>query len=173
MPQPAHVSSIDALDAFRSNLIIFTEKAMAAASDVMDDVTRTRNWLQFDQRSRWEAETRRRLKVLENAQQELFSARIGNLREAPTDKVMAVNRAKRAADDAQETLAGLKKWNRQYDHEVGPYAKEVEKLRTFIATDLKQAIALLAETLRVLEAYSERAPLSPRPAAPAEPGGAS
>jgi hypothetical protein len=171
MAQPAHVTSSESIDAFRSSLIVFTEKAMAAASDVMDDVTRTRNWLQFDQRSRWEAEARRRLKILENAQQELFSARIGNLREAPTDKVMAVNRAKHASNEAQETLARLKKWNRQYDHEVGPYAKEVEKLRTFIAADLKQAIALLAETMRVLEAYSEHAPLSPTPAAPPEPGG--
>lgn len=169
MPQPAHVSSIEAIDAFRSNLIIYAEKAMAAASDVIDDVTRTRSWLQFDQRSYWEAELRRRTKVLENAQQELFSARIGNMREAPTDKVMAVTRAKRAFDEAQEVLARIKKWNRQYDQEVGPHAKEVEKLRTFLATDLKQAIALLAETLRALEAYAERAPLATTPVPPAAP----
>jgi hypothetical protein len=177
MAQPAHVTSSEAIDAFRSSLLVFMEKTMAAASDVMDDVARTRNWLQFDQRTRLEAEARRRAKVLENAEQELFSARIGNLREAPTDKVMAVTRAKRACDEARELLARLKQWNRRYDQEVGPYAKEVEKLRTFIAVDLKQAVALLAETLRVLDAYAQRAPLSSTAAPPPEPaapsGGAS
>jgi hypothetical protein len=167
MPQPAHVSSTDALDAFRSSLIVFAEKAMAAVSDVLDDVARTRHWLQYDQRTHWEAETRRRAKALENARQELFSARIGNLREAPTDKVMAVTRAQRTLDEALAILHRLKQWNRQYDQEVGPHAKEVEKLRTFLATDLKQSIALLTETLRALAAYAETRPPAPAAAAAA------
>jgi len=156
MPTQAHVASIDSLDAFRARLIVFIEKALVAADDVLDDVSRTRGWLQHDQRVRWEAELRKRSKALENARQELLTARLANLRDAPTDKVMAVARAKRAFDEAQEKLGLLKKWNRQYDQEVGPLAKQVEKLRFFLATDLKRAASSLGQSVRTLEAYSER-----------------
>jgi hypothetical protein len=77
----ANVTSVEALKAFRASLIIYVSKARPALEEVSADVQRMRSWLENDQRTHWENQLRRRLKVLEQAQQALFSAKIGNLRE--------------------------------------------------------------------------------------------
>jgi len=170
MSQRAHVTSIDALDAFRSSLIVYLEKATAALDDVIDDVWRTRGWLQGECRMMWESRVRKHGKRLEELQQELFSARFAAMGENPTAKQLAVARAKRELDEARDRLELVKKWTRHYDGETDPLAKQVEKLRGFMARDLKMAVAHLAELIRTLEAYSERNVLgggiNPSPSSP-------
>jgi len=165
MPQEARVTSIDALDDFRARLIVFVEKASVAVDDALDDVSRTRLWLQGEQPFHWETQLRRRARDLETAEQELFSARISNLHEATTNKQFAVRKARQSLEEARKKLALLKKWNRHYDSEVAPLAAQVEKLRTLLSSDLRRAVALLGRSVETLDAYSDRlAPLLPTPA---------
>ena len=175
MTPQAHVSSIEALDLFRAQLIVYLEKASGAVNDVADDVMRTRAWLQSDQRMFWEAQVRRRTRELEMTQQELATAQLGSLGEAASARVQAVTKAKRALNDALEKLACVKKWARQYDNEVATLVKQVEKLGGFLAADLRHAVAHLAQVIGTLDAYSGRAgsssdalPTSDQPAIPAD-----
>ena len=62
MPQSAHVTSVDALEAFRSSLIVYMSKARPTLEEISAEVMRTRLWLQTDQRTHWESQTRRRAK---------------------------------------------------------------------------------------------------------------
>jgi uncharacterized protein YukE len=78
MPDRAHVTSVDALEAFRSNLIVYLTKARATLEEVSAQVQRMRGWLGGEQRTRWENEMRRRTQALQEAQQALFSARLSN-----------------------------------------------------------------------------------------------
>ncbi len=78
MPQKAHVTSVEALEAFRSSLIVYVSKARPTLEEVTADVLRTRLWLETEQRTHWEGQVRRRAKELEQAQAALFSARISN-----------------------------------------------------------------------------------------------
>ena len=170
MAERAQVSSIDALEAFRSNLVIYVSKARPALEEVSAEVVRTRSWLETEKRTYWENQVRRRRKELEAAQEALFSARISNLRKESAAEQLAFHRARRAVDEAEDKLHIVKKWTREYDSRVQPLLKQMEKLHTLLSHDLTLAVAYLTEALNLLAAYAEiRAP-SPIEANPAATG---
>src|ERR1043166_4858972 len=118
MPQRAHITSVEALEIFRSQLIVYVTKARPTLEEVTGDVLRTRLWLQNEQRTHWEGQVRRRAKELEQAQAELFSARLSNLRKETAAEQMAFHRAKRHLEEAESKLRTLKNWNREFDSRV-------------------------------------------------------
>ena len=160
MPERAHVTSVDALEAFRASLILYVSKARPTVEEVSADVVRTRQWLQNDQRMHWEGQLRRRQKTLEQAQQALLSARMSQLRHESSAELMAVQRAKRAVEEAEGKLKILKQWNREFDSRVDPLVKQLEKLHTVLAHDMGQAAAYLSRAIETLAAYAEIAPPS-------------
>jgi hypothetical protein len=170
MPERAHVTSVDALEAFRSNLIVYLSKARPTLEEVSAAVQRMRNWLEGEQRAHWENEFRRRSRALEQAQQALFSAKLSNLREASALEVMTVRRAKQARDEAEAKLRVLKQWDRVFDNRVAPLVKQMEKLQTVLAQDMVQAVAYLAQAIQTLDAYAEVAPPTAVPGT-AQPAG--
>jgi hypothetical protein len=127
MPVRANVTSVEAIKEFRSSLIVYVSKARPALEEVDAEVLRTKLWLQDTQRPYWEAQVKRRAKVLEEAQQALFSARLGNLRDPdPTSAEMAaVTKAKRALAEAEAKLRITKLWTRDYDNRVEQLAKQL------------------------------------------------
>ena len=66
-PTQANITSLEALDSFRSSLIVFLTKARRSLDEAGEEVRRTRQWVQHDQRTHWEGEFRRRTKQLEQA----------------------------------------------------------------------------------------------------------
>ena len=176
MPERAHVTSVDALESFRASLIVYLTKARSTLEEVSTDVQRMRSWLENNQRMYWENELRRRSRDLQEAQQALFSSRLSQLREASAAEQMAVQRAKRALDEAEGRLRVVKQWNRVFDNRVDPLVKQMEKLHTVLAHDMVQAVAFLTQVIRTLDAYAEVAPPEGAPGAAqtgdrsAEPG---
>lgn len=163
MAESARVSSIEALAAFRARLLVFLTKSRPALEEISGEVMRTRLWLQNDQRIHWEGQVRQRAKKLETAQHELYSARLARIREVTTAEQSAVNRTRRALDEAEEKLRTLKRWNRDFDSQAEPLVKQVEKLQTFLVLDLNKAAVHLAQILKSLDAYANAGP----PATPA------
>jgi hypothetical protein len=185
MSQRAHVTSVEAIEEFRSSLIVYVSKARPALEEVSDEALRVRLWLENDQRTRWEAEVRRRTRTLEQAQQALFSAGISNLRDASDGERMAVLRARRALEEAEGKLKVVKQWSREFQNRAEPLTRQLDKLHTLLSNDLLKAGAFLANVIKALDAYADVAPPdmsgtpSPPPAgtapgevaaAPAEPG---
>jgi hypothetical protein len=154
MPDQANVSSVDALEAFRSALIVYVSKARPALEEVSADVMRTRLWLQDEQRTRWENEARRRSRALQEAQQALFSARLSTFREETSAEMMVVQRTRRAFQEAEEKLRVIKKWDRDFDNRAEPLLKQMEKLQTVLAQDMGHAIAFLTQAIIKLHAYA-------------------
>src|SRR5512138_839439 len=109
MSQQAKVTSLEAIEAFRSKLIVYLGQARAALEEVGSDITRTRVWLETEQQTTWEKELRRRGRALEEAQQALFSARISNLRQESSFQQFAVHKAKHAFQEAEEKLRVIKR----------------------------------------------------------------
>jgi hypothetical protein len=171
MPDRAHVTSVDALESFRANLIVYLSKARPTLEEVSSAVQRTRDWLDNEQRAHWEGELRRRTRALQEAQQALFSSKLSSFRETSAAEQMAVQRTKRAVEEAEGKLRVLKQWSRVFDNRVDPLVKQMEKLHTVLAHDMVQAVAFLAQAVNTLDAYAEVAP----PATPAatQPGGQS
>lgn len=171
MPERAHVTSVDALELFRSQLIIYVSKARPALDEVSAEVVRMRGWLQDEQRTRWENELRRRSRALQEAQAALFSARLSSFQEESSLQQMMVHRTKRAFDEAEEKLRVIKKWNRDFDNRVEPLLKQMEKLHTVLAHDMVQAVAFLTHAIDTLHAYAGVAPPTDAPASAPPAGG--
>jgi hypothetical protein len=169
MSGQARVTSVEALDSFRSSLIVYLSQAKPALDEVAADVMRMRVWLENEQRSSWEGQLRRRLKDLEEAQQALFSARIGALRQDTAIPQLQVQKAKRSVEEAESKLRMIKKWSRDFDNRVQPLLKQVEKLQTVLSQDMGEALIYLGEAIRTLAAYAER---TAAPSLPASPAGA-
>lgn len=161
MPERAQVTSLEALEAFRARLTIYRDKSARVLDEVAEEVKRTRVWLQSDRTTFWEGQIRRRQKDLEMRQQELFSAQLSGMRDASFVQQQAVQRARRAVQEAEDKLRLVKQWNRQYDQRVEPAGKQVEKLRHNLVHDLGLAIAHLSEVIRTLAEYSEIHPTAP------------
>ena len=167
MPESARVSSLEAIAAFRARLLVFLTKSRPALEEVSGEIMRTRLWLQNDQRIHWEGQIRQRAKKLETAQHELYSARLARIREVTTAEQSAVNKTRRALDEAEEKLRTLKRWNRDFDSQVEPLVKQVDKLQTFLVHDLTKAGVHLAQILKSLDAYANAGPPSTPASAPA------
>lgn len=153
MPERAHVTSSEALELFRSNLLIYLSKARPALDEVSAEVTRMRNWLEDEQRAHWENQARRRRREFDEAQQALFSAKLSILSGASSAEQMAVHRTKRALEAAEAKLKVVKQWDRVFDNRVGPLVKQMEKLHTVLAHDMVQAVAFLTRAIDAIEAY--------------------
>src|ERR1700761_5994203 len=148
MSQRAHVTSVDAIKAFKSNLIVYLSKARPALEEISAEILRLRLWLQDDQRVHWEGEIRRRARKLEDAQQAVFSARLSTISDGPSAaETMALTRAKRALDEAQENPPTVKRWTRDFDSRVEPIAKQLEKLQTIFSDEMPRGVHFLAQAI--------------------------
>ena len=154
MADRARVTSVEAIEAFRARLIIFLTKARPTLEEVSNEVVRTRQWLQNDQRRFWETELRTRAKKYERAQAELLSATMSRLQQATAAQQMAVRKARDAMREAEEKLSLLKKWDRELDNRSEPLLKLVNQLHDYLVTDMPRAVAFLNQVLRALEAYA-------------------
>ena len=171
MDAQARVGSIEAIEAFRAALIRFTGRTKQALDDVTGEVKRTRGWLETEQRQKWEGELRRRARALEQAEQELYSARLSDMRRDKSAQQMAVNRARRALEEAREKLVLIKRWRQAYESRVETLAKQLEGLQDLLARQMPKGAVSLANTIRLLQDYAgvERTPKAPEPQEGGEP----
>src|SRR5437870_9118751 len=155
MPEQAQVTSVDAIESFRSSLIVFLSKARPTLEEISSDVLRTRQWLETDQREHWDREMRRRRRDLDQAQAELFSARLSKLQQASAAQYMAVHRAQHAVREAEEKLKLLKKWGRELELRTEPMVKLIDQLHGFLNSEMVKAVAYLADMIETLQAYAD------------------
>ena len=155
MAEQAKVTSLDALESFRANLIVFMTTAHRCVDEAGDEVRRTRQWLQGEGRMHWEGEARRRKRVLDQAEADLYSARLSDLKDRTIVQEEAVRKAKRAMAEAEDKLRMLKKWNRDFDNSTDQLVKRLEGMRFFLDHDMPKALAYLVQAQRTLEGYAE------------------
>ncbi len=177
MSTQARVTSVEALEAMRAALVIFVTKARGAVDTSRDRVRRMRNWLQHDQRMHWEGEIRRRQRLLDQAVQELYSARLTKMTGAIAIREAVVRKAKAAVEEAQTKLRNVKKWGQNFDSVSDPLVKKLDGFRDYLDHEMPDAITFLYRARDILEAYAERhAPVeksAPADAASAAGGDAS
>lgn len=155
MAERAKITSVEALESFQNALVIYLDKARRSMDDISDEVKRTRTWLESDRFVHWKNEVKRRTRTLEMKQQELFSARIGNLTEPSQGHQQAVRKAKKAVDEATEKLHQVRRWNREFDNRVDPLARNADKLRHTLTVDMNKAVASLKQSIESLHKYAD------------------
>lgn len=155
MADQAKITSIEALETLRASLIIFLNKAHSRIDEVGDEIRRMRMWIQNDQRLRWESEIRKRRRILEQAEQELLTARLSSMRENNSLQMLAARRAREALAEAEEKLKNVRRWSRDFEFSVEPLWKKLGNVRSTLDHNLPKAIAYLNEAQKNLVAYAE------------------
>lgn len=166
MPDRANIASIEALEAFRTQLVVYLNNARPALDEVRGEIIRARLWLESDRQSHWEAQIRRCERRLQDAEAELFKLRISAVENAMQVAQQNVRRAKQALREAEEKLKAVKRWIRNFDQDFGPFLKQVERLRDLLAGNMDEALADLARTVGILTDYAEVRPASEGEAQP-------
>jgi len=155
MAERAKITSVEALESFQNTLVVYLDKARRSLDEISDEVKHTRAWVESDRLQHWRHEVKRRTQMLEIKQQELFSARIGNLAEPTQSHQQAVRKARQALDEAKEKLDLVRHWSREFDIRVGPPARHVEKLRHTLTVDMGKAVLSLKQAIEALHKYAD------------------
>jgi hypothetical protein len=160
MSTQAQITSVEAIAAFRAQLVVYLAQMRPALEEIGSEVQRTKSWLEDDRKRHWISEMRRCTRKLEDAKQELFTASISKMGETTSFHQMAVQRAQREMRFVEEKMQILKKWDRELDNRAGPLVKQMEQLHGFLAVEMERAVAYLDQMLTALEAYQSVAPPS-------------
>jgi len=155
MAGAANITSIDAIAAFRSALIVYLGKARPLLEELSTEIIRTRQWIEDDRRRFWENQMRLRFRKLEEARAELFNATLSKFQEATALQQMAVQKCDRAVRECESKLSVIRKWDRNLEPATAPLVKQAEQLQTYLAADLPKAIAHLENVIRAIESYAD------------------
>lgn len=170
MPDSANIASIEALEAFRSRLIVYLNNVRPALDEVRGEIIRARLWLEGDRQSHWEAQIRRRTMQLQDAEAELFKLRISAVENAMQVAQQNVRKCRQAVLEAEAKLKAVKKWINTFEQDVGPFLKQIERLRDMLATNMDEAVFELTRMVAVLSEYAEMRPAtSGAPISPDKP----
>lgn len=166
MSDQVRVSSIDALEQFRTELIQYIIKARSALEEASSDVRRTQDWLDHDRYAHWSNEIRKRTKLLRQAEQELYSANLTRPLAANALQKMAVHKAERALREAEGKMRIISGWRTRFDRLATPHLRSLNPLLSLLAQDLPRGVTSLGESIKALQAYAEKLPpaLNPPPA---------
>jgi hypothetical protein len=168
MSNQARISSIDALEAFRAELIHYIEKARVALEDMTGEARRTRTWLDVDRTQYWAAQIKKLTKQLHQAEEELYSANLTNPQASNALQKMAVARAQRKLDEATAKMRVTKHWRQIYDNRTGPLLRQLEPMFFRVGQHLPKAVHSLGESIKLLQAYAESSRPSQAQAPPPE-----
>ena len=154
MSPRANITSVEAIQEFRTNVLIFLSKARPALEEASGEVRRVRLWLETDRRPYWLQQFARRSEQLQEAEANLFSAKLSRVSQASAAQQAAVQKARNAAGEAEDKLKSIKRWQREYETRTDPLLKQLEKLDNLLALDVPNAVAYLNEVIDTLQKYS-------------------
>ncbi len=154
MPETAHIASTEAIESFKSVLIVYLEKGRRVLDDMHETVTETRSWLENDRRLYWKHQVREREKAVRSEKQALLAIRLSSFREPEERQNAVVRKAERSLREAREKLRLVERWIRQYDRSVEYVAKPITGLREVLEHDMHKAVIFLGHTIETLAAYT-------------------
>ena len=169
MSEQAKVSSIDALEAFRADLIQYTDKARVALEDAEGQARRMRTWLDVDRSGHWTRQMKQRTHRLDQAEAELYNVNLTSPRDSHVVQKMAVARAKRDIEEAEEKLRKLKHWRQIFDNRVTPLLRQMDPMLFIVGQHLPKGVHALTEMIKTLQAYAEKLPGTHTPPPSTEP----
>ena len=165
MSDQVRISSIDALEAFRADLIQYVEKARVALEDAESEARRTRTWLDMDRTGYWAGQCKQRTKLLEQAEAELYNVTLTSPQESHAFQKMAVVKARRNLEQAEEKMRVVKHWRQTFENRATPLLRQLDPMFFLVGRHLPKGIHALGEAIKALQAYAEKGP-AVKPAAP-------
>lgn len=158
MSDQARISSIEALEAFRADLIKYVEKARIALEDAESEVRRTQTYLDMDRLGYWAGQCKQRTKLLEQAEAELYNVTLSSPTESHAFQKMAVTKARRNLEEAMAKLHVVKRWRQNFENRATPLLRQLDPMFFLVGRHLPKGIHALGESIKALQAYAEKTP---------------
>jgi len=136
------------------------------------DVRRTQTWLDTDRTQHWGGQIKLWTKNLHQAEQELYSANLTNPQAANAFQKMAVIKAKRQLEQAEDKMRVLKKWRQSFENRATPLLRQLDPMFSLVGQQLPKGVFALGESIKALQAYTEKTtPTKAAAPPPTETGG--
>jgi hypothetical protein len=166
MSDQVKITSIDALEAFRADLIQYVAKARVALEDAEGEVRRTRSWLDMDRTGHWAGQCKQWTKACEQAEAELYNVTLTRPQESHAFQKMAVLKARRKLEEAEGKLRVVQHWRQIFENRTTPLLRRLDPMFFMVDRQLPQGIHALGEAVKALQAYAEKGPVTKPHAAP-------
>ncbi len=154
MSSGAKVSSIDALESFRSSLLLYLTRSRSVLDEVTQDIVRTRIWLETDRRVHWKRQIRLSSAAAAQAEQELMTARLSGDSGAILDRRRAVAKARDAFRRAEEGRDRVRRWLLRYATDVEARAALPRRLQHMLSNEGNRAVHFLETSAAILRDYA-------------------
>jgi hypothetical protein len=155
MASSAHVTSIDALAAFKADLARFGSDASNALAGLNVQIRRAFEWLEGKLKE-WQHQVGRRQELVTRAKVELIQQEYGHGEgRGPgyTEKKLALQKAQTRLREAEAKVAACQHWVNALPQEVIECDGPARQLAGVLESDMRQALGLLEQKVRALEAY--------------------
>ncbi len=113
-------------------------------------------WLEEDRPAYWHEQIKRRREQVSLAKAEVFRRKLQKRPDYTppmTEQMENLRKAEASLQDAEKRLAIVRKWQPRFKHAVLEYHASVQRLKDLAATDVPNAVHLLARIVEALEAY--------------------
>ena len=168
----AHVTSVDAVVAFRGALRTFEAGAAQAILSLDEQARRALDWLDNEAPAYWRQEVRRCSDLVARTRSELETCKmrtVGGQRAACLEEIEAYRAAQRKLRMAEEKIDVVRRWAERVRRELDDYRGRTMGLRMALERDLPRTLGLLDRTISSLDAYVERVQRDEQPPAETPP----
>ena len=155
MSESAHVSSIDAVKAFREALCTFGVDAEAALCSADTEIRRVVDWVR-GQGEVWQRRVRECQEEVTRAKAVLVQKRWGHDEgrgPGSTEAEMALRKAKQRLEEAEAKVQAVRRWLQQLPQALLEYEGHARQLSGWLESDLKRGLVVLDQKIDALEAY--------------------
>lgn len=166
MSQSAKVSSLDALKALHAALARYGPDAQEALGAAEMEIRRVFDFL-HTQLKYWQRQVERRQEDVNRARADLAYARAirQGERSGYVEQEIALRKAQARLREAEEKVVVTKRWLLHLPQAINEYEGPARRLAGLLDSDYKQGLAVLADKIAILEAYTavQAAPPPPAP----------
>ena len=155
MSDSAHVSSIDAVKAFREALCTFGIDAQAALCSAETEIRRVVDWLR-GQLQFWQRQVRECQEEVTRAKAVLVQKRWGHDEgrgPGSTEAELALRKAQQRLKEAEAKVLTVRRWLQQLPQSLLEYEGHARQLSGWLESDLKHGLVVLDQKIDALEAY--------------------
>ncbi len=158
MSTSANVRSIEAIRDFRVAILKYVEEAGDAITQLRMQVRRVQQWLDQDRPAFWREQVTRGWTRVSEARANLEmcqTRRVAGERPSCHDEKVALEKAKKIVERAEQLIDVVRMWSQQIQHESLEYEGSLGQFETYCQVDLGKAVGMLDRVLASLERYAE------------------
>ena len=147
----ANLSSLDSLDKFQKNLLVFNEEILLSLSRVRREVAKRREMLEEKLPLRLTQEMKRCEQELSQAKQDIRNATTRTRKE---EAALAKRRVDQKNRDRIDQMERVRRWKIKLPALVDKPGARLLKLKSFVVSDMSQAAELLKKHSETLDDYT-------------------